>query len=421
MKKLFFRSFAAAAAAVCLVSCGDKAVVQSQKPKTEITLSWWGNDARTEYTIEAVEAFEELHPDIKVKCSYSEWSGYEARSRVLMISDTEADVMQINYSWLEEYSPDGKGYYDLSKLTDIVDLSAFPDQVLEFGTQNGILNAVPIAMNAETVYINKTIYDKYGLEPPRTWEDVFAAAEAMRSDGIYPLSGASKAMWLYSLAYAQQVTGKSFLSSDSLITYSPEELGVMIQFYNRLVKEKAVPQVEYFERKNIDNGSYAGAVAWVSDAVNYFGSTISAGNSVIAADQTALSPDKSGEGWYEKPATLYAVSKNTEHPEEAALLLDFLLNSREMAVLQGVEKGIPISEPALEALDQEGLLSGIQYEASLKMDSAVPLAVLDPVIEKAELYNAFYDACNLVIYGKADLESASEQLYQVYKDGGYIE
>ena len=92
-----------------------------------------------------------------------------------------------------------------------------------------------------------------------------------------------------------------------------------------------------------------------------------------------------------------------------------------MAVLQGVEKGIPISEPALEALDQEGLLSGIQYEASLKMDSAVPLTVLDPVIEKAELYNAFYDACNLVIYGKADLESASEQLYQVYKDGGYIE
>ncbi|HOR21873.1 MAG TPA: carbohydrate ABC transporter substrate-binding protein, partial [Ruminococcus sp.] len=62
MKKLFFRSFAAAAAAVCLVSCTDKAVVQSQKPKTEITLSWWGNDARTEYTIEAVEVFEELHP-----------------------------------------------------------------------------------------------------------------------------------------------------------------------------------------------------------------------------------------------------------------------------------------------------------------------------------------------------------------------
>ena len=55
------------------------------------------------------------------------------------------------------------------------------------------------------------------------------------------------------------------------------------------------------------------------------------------------------------------------------------------------------------------------------MDSVVPLAVLDPVIEEAELYNAFYDACNLVIYGKADLESASEQLYQVYKDGGYIE
>ncbi|MBQ8960192.1 MAG: carbohydrate ABC transporter substrate-binding protein [Ruminococcus sp.] len=408
------------AAAVCLVSCGDKAVVQSQKPKTEITLSWWGNDARTEYTIDAVEIFEELHPDIKVKCSYSEWSGYEARSRVQMISDTEADVMQINFSWLDEYSPDGNGYYDLSKVSDIVDLSAYSQQVLGFGTQNGVLNAVPIAMNAETVYINKTIYDRYGLDVPTTWDDIFTAAKAMRDDGIYPLAGASKALWLYSMTYAEQTTGKSFLDADSKIAYSPEELGIMIGFYSKLVEEKAVPQIEYFERINIDSGTYAGAVAWVSDAENYFGGTIQDGSNVVTLDQTAYSPDRSGEGWYAKPATLYAISKNTEHPQEAAMLLDFLLSNRDMAVLQGVEKGIPINEKALEALDEEGLLSGIQYEASLKMDSTVPLSVLDPVIEKSDLYDAFYDACNLVIYGRADLQEASQQLYQVYKDGGYI-
>lgn len=405
-----------AALMLTAASCGEKAVVQSQDAKTEITLSWWGNDARNEYTIEAVERFEELHPDIKVKCSYSEWSGYEARSQVQMISDTEADVMQINFNWLDQYSHDGTGYYDLNKLTDLVNLSYFPPEVLSFGTKNGVLNAVPIAMNAETVYINKTIYEKYGLDIPKTWDDVFAAAEAMRGDGIFPLSGASKGIWLYTVAYAEQVTGKPFLDSSGRINYTADDLKIMLDFYSRLVKEKVIPQVEYFERINIDNGSYAGAVAWVSDAVNYFGNTIEKGSSIVAADYTAFDPEKSGEGWYTKPAQLYAISKNTVHPEEAAMLLDYMLNSREMAVLQGVEKGIPISQKARDSLEEEGLLSGIQYEASLVMENNQLLAEMDPVIEDSALYNAFYDASNLVIFGKATPDEAAVQLSETYQE-----
>ena len=92
-----------------LVSCGDNAIITNQVSQTEISLSWWGNDTRNEYTIEAVKLFEKLHPEIKVTCNYSEWSGYQARSNVQMVSNTEADVMQINYAWIQQYSPDGKG------------------------------------------------------------------------------------------------------------------------------------------------------------------------------------------------------------------------------------------------------------------------------------------------------------------------
>ncbi|MBR7085060.1 MAG: carbohydrate ABC transporter substrate-binding protein, partial [Oscillospiraceae bacterium] len=60
---------------VFLTGCTEQQVIKSQEEPTEITLSWWGNDTRTEYTIQAVQEFEKLHPDIKVKCNYSEWSG----------------------------------------------------------------------------------------------------------------------------------------------------------------------------------------------------------------------------------------------------------------------------------------------------------------------------------------------------------
>lgn len=417
--KGFSRIITSAAAAAMLIQCGcaNNQVINSREEQTEITLSWWGNDARNEYTLKAVELFQQKYPEIKVKCSYSEWSGYEARSRIRMVSDTEADVMQINVGWLTEYSADGSGYYDLSKVSDIIELSNFPENTLEYGIQNGVLNAIPIAMNTETVYINKTVYSRYGLEAPKTWDDIFAAAKIMSKDEVYPLSGPDKAIWLFSIAYAEQTGGNTFFNDKDEITFTADDLQIMIEFYVNIVEEKVIPQVEDFKKVNYDSGTYAGAVAWVSDAINYFGSTIENGDEVIPADYIAYSYLESGDGWYQKPATLYAMSKNTVHPEEAAKLLNFLLNDREMAVLQGVEKGIPISSSALKYLDEEGMLSGLQYDASVVMSNNDRLKEMSPLIENTDLINAFIDACNLVLYDKASAEEAAQQLYDIYAEG----
>ncbi len=392
--------------------CSEQQIVMSQPEQTEITLSWWGNDTRTEYTLEAVQKFQKLHPDIKVKCNYSEWSGYEARSRVQMVSATEADVMQINFSWLSQYSPDGKGYYNIEEVADYIDLSNFSDDMLEYGRKNGILNAVPIAMNAETLYINQTVYEKYHLPVPQTWDELFQAADVMKKDGVYPIGAASKSIWLYFITYAEQASGKSFLTPEGKLNFSPDEFQLMIDLYIRMIQEKVMPQVEYFDRLNIDNSVYGGTVAWVSDAVNYLGNAMENGNTVVVADYTAFSPEQSGEGWYAKPASLYAISVNTEHPKESAILLDFLLNSQEMALLQGIEKGVPLSTSARKALETEGMLSGLQYEACVKMEENSKLSQIHPFMENADILAAFIDACNSVLYEKTTSQEAARDLYQ---------
>ncbi|MBR0485402.1 MAG: carbohydrate ABC transporter substrate-binding protein [Oscillospiraceae bacterium] len=396
--------------------CSHRQIVKSQHEQTEITLSWWGNDTRTEYTLDAVQKFEKLHPEIKVRCNYSEWSGYEARSRVQMFSATEADVMQVNFSWLSQYSADGTGYYDIEKLSDYVDLSNFSEEMLDYGRKNGILNAIPIAMNTETVYINQTVYEKYHLPVPETWDDLFKSAEVMRKDGIYPISGADKSTWLYIIAYAEQVSGKSILDENNRLNFTPAEFQIMLELYVRMIQEKVMPQVEYFERPNLDNSTYGGTVAWVSDAKNYMEKAIENGNTVIPADYTAFSPEQSGEGWYAKPACLYAVSVNTDHPKEAATLLDFLLNSREMALLQGIEKGVPLSASARGYLEEENMLNGLQYEASLKMEGNPRLSKIHPFMENAEMLSDFISACNDVLYDKKTPEEASDILYQQAKE-----
>ena len=190
---------------------------------------------------------------------------------------------------------------------------------------------------------------------------------------------------------------------------------VAIEYYCRLVNEKVIPQVEYFDRLKINDGGYAGFVAWVSDAANYSNTAIENGYNVIVGEYPHISGKESGSGWYAKPATMYAVSKNTEHPKESAMLLDFLLNSPEMAVLQGIEKGIPISTSARETLVENDMLSGIQYEAFQRMESHDNLGILNPFLENADVVDLYISVCNEVLYEKKTLEEASQELYDGLK------
>lgn len=405
--------------ASCIIlfsGCEHETIITEQKSRVEITFSWWGNDTRTEYTIEGVRKFEELNPGIKVNVSYAEWSGYELRNRIQMISGREADVMQINFGWLSEFSPDGKGYYDIAQLDEYFDLTTYDQDILDYGKRGGILNAVPIAMNTETVYINRTIYDKYGLNIPETWDDYVNAAKVMKKDDVYPIAGQSKSLWLFSVAYAEQMTGKKLLTDNGKLNFKAPELKIILDFYDRMVDEKVFPPVEYYDRLNIDNGTYAGTVAWVSDAQNYYKKALENGNEIVITSYPHDASHESGEGWYAKPATLYAVSRNTEHPKEAAMLLEFLMNSEEMAELQGVEKGVPLSKRARIALLANNKLEGLQYEASSKMETTKTIEKMNPFIEDGGLIDKFIDACDLVIFDKASSEEAAEQLYKEILD-----
>ena len=398
-----------------LSACGAGTVITANTGQIELSLSWWGNDVRHEYTLAAIQEFENQHPEINVVCHYSDWSGYQVRSDAQMASNTEADVMLINYAWIRQYSPDGRAYYDINTLTEYVDLRNFTAEELDYGMQEGKLNALPTALNTQTIYINKTVYDRYGLDIPRTWEDYFEAAKAMNGE-VYPLGMVAKSLYFFCIAYAEQTLGKPFMTIDGSLHFTPEDLEVMIDFYCRLIDEQVMPQPEYFDSLKISTGEYGGTMAWVSDASSHCSKAIENGFEMVIADYPAADSARVGDGWYAKPATMYAISANTEHPKEAAMLLDFLVNSPEMAKLQGVEKGVPVSAAARTCLAENGMLTGIQYEAFLKMNEYTDsIAVVSPYLENADMIDDFRNACNAVLFEVTGIEEQAEELYEIFQ------
>ena len=273
MRTRIVRCAALTASAICtatvMTGCALFERRMEHNVKTEVSFSWWGKDARNEYTLDGLKAYQNSNKNVVVRPEYADFDGFKTRMDVEFFSDTTADIMQLNYSWLYEYSPDGEDFYDLNELSEYINLSAFDYDSLSYGTINGKLNALPTGTNCITFYYNKTMYDRYGLSLPENWSDLINAAEVMKSDEVYPVEMTKKAAYLSSVAYVEQVTGRKMLSDSGEFQYTSEDVRLMLAFYQEMLNKKVTKPAWDFDRNDLEKCLTAGVASWISDAKYY--------------------------------------------------------------------------------------------------------------------------------------------------------
>ncbi len=387
-----------------------------EEKTAEVGFSWWGTEERHRDYIEGLEKFKRLNPDIKVDVSYGVWDGFEKRNRIAMVSKTAADVMLINYSWLDKYSADGEGYYDLSTLSDYIDLDQFSEEDLSYGTRNGKLNAIPIAYNTTLFFYNESIYNRYDLEIPQSWEDLFAAAEVMGKDGIYPMGMVKKQFFLTMAAHYEQESGQRIISEDGKLNLDAEGAGAMLEFYKKLVDARVIKPVDSFEANSFLNGETAGIASWFNDGVKYGKFLDSKGEKVRCGPLLGIKR-KDYRGWYKKPATLYAMSKGTMHPQESARLMEYLLNDEDFARIQGIEKGFPISRKADRIVQEYCNIPEYSIEAhDIIRAGSSKLEIMPSQMENANLIDAFCEAADKYVYREGDLNTCASEMINSFRE-----
>lgn len=181
-----------------------------------------------------------------------------------------------------------------------------------------------------------------------------------------------------------------------------------------MVDEKVFPPANEYDDAAFTNKELAGVACWVSDSSRYCNALIEEGVNVVVGDRLH-SEDEYCSGWYMKPATMYAISRDAEDPEAAAVLLNFLVNDPGMAKLQGTEKGVPVSSKAKETLQEEGMINSMEYESSKMIrDNQEELEMMIPALEDADIQKAFIEASDKYIYEVEDLETASKELHDSF-------
>ncbi len=396
----------------------EAAATDSQEP-VEIKFSWWGGDSRHEATEAAVAAFMEKYPYITVTTEYGAWSGWEEKQALNIMGGNAADVMQINWNWIESYSGNGTNFANLEDYSDVLDLTQFSDDYLELCKADGKLMAVPVALTGRLFYWNKTTFDEVGVDIPTDEESLLAAGAAFKAynEDYYPLALGEYDRMIFMVYYLESIYGKNWVE-DGQVQYTADEIAEGMEFINKLEENHVIPTLAVINGDMADSldknakwidGKYAGIFEWDSSASKFQKAVAESTNK---PDQEFVIGEflKFGDynGGFTKISMGLAVSATSEHPKEAAMLINYLLNDEEGIEICGTERGIPCSAAGLAVLNEKGIGDDLVKEANTKVLDYSKFTI-DSKFEHNDL-KANPDGVYYKVFGKlstGDLDAAS--------------
>ncbi len=392
----------------------------------DVTLrfSWWGGDSRHEATEKAIAAFEAKNPNIHVEPEYGAWSGWEEKQSMNIIGGNAADVMQINWNWIDSYSQGGTTFADLHQYEDTLDLSQFPAESLAQCEVDGKLMAVPVAITGRVFYWNKTTFDEIGVDLPTDEASLRAAGQAFAAydADYYPLALGEYDRMIFLVYYLESKYGKAWVEGGQ-IQYSEAEIQEGLDFITSLEQDHVIPTLSVIAGDMADSldknakwidGKYAGILEWDSSASKFRQAIVESTNK---PNQEFVIGEflKFGDhdGGFTKISMGLAVAANSQHPKEAAMLIEFLLNDAEGVEICGTERGIPCSQAALKVMDEKSLGDALVKEANAKVVSFSKFP-LDPKFEhndlKANPDGVYYKVFGKLSAGEIDSATAASDL-----------
>ncbi len=388
----------------------------------EISISWWGGDARHEATIAAIEAFQKKYPGITVKYNYGAWSDWETAMATQFSSGTAPDVNQINWNWIESYSSDGSTFLDLNTVADTFDLTQYPEDKLNLCKVGDSLQAVPVSMTGRIFYWNKTTFDKAGIGVPTTNAELMAAGQTFKDvlgDDYYPLSLGEYDRMICMVYYLESKYGKNWVENGAL-NYTKEEIMDGLSYIDSLEDNHVMPTLAIQIGDGADsldknskwiNGNYAGILEWDSSASKYR-SALAEGQEMVVGNY--FTDWGSYQGGFTKVSLGFAITANTKHPHESAMLMNYLLNEDEGTTLLSSQRGIPLSAAALANCTSQNLLDEMVAEANSKVLGWCDYQ-LDAKFEDSSLKGSdgvYYDVFGNLSYDNYTVEQAADALIE---------
>jgi multiple sugar transport system substrate-binding protein len=411
----------AAGAALVLAGCAggsDEApdAAPTFDPNEEVTLdlAFWGNDVRADLYNQAIDAFNEEYPNITVNATFLAFPEFWEKRQTEAAGGNLPDVMQFDYSYLRQYSENNL-LLDLNPyLGSIIDTEPLPQNILDIGVVGDATTGIPTSTNAWGLFTNPVLLEQAGVEEFEggSWEDYTEwMGEVTDGSGGAFWGGSDFTGRIQNFELQLRSEGSYLFSEDGEPGFDEERLTEFWESGQDIRDGIGIPQqrVEEVAPKGaFDSALTASELTW-----DNFGAGYLAGLGEGYTELGLIAPPITEEGakdLYLKPSMLHSISANTEHPEAAATLVDFLVNSPQSGEIFGTNRGLPASETALEAAELDPLSQQVKdYEASIadRLGDAPPV----PIVGYGTLEEKFRQLGTELNFGTVTVDEAVTQFF----------
>lgn len=391
MKKL------AALLTITMVAGAAAASVQAEEP---VTLKFWtfqsGDEAT--YLEKFVQEWNDTHDSVKVEQTVVNQSDYTSTLIPTAYANGEApDILFVEPATFKKYAEKGM-LADLSPYyTDELKADLLPS-ALEASTYDGKQMSLPYEMETLGLFYNVDMLNEAGVEPPKTWDELYEAAKKLTTDDVYGLvlPVEKTSYTLFNFWPFVWMGGADILSEDgSTCIVDSEEMAAVLDYWGRFYQEALSPsslQIGPYDIGNVGTG-----IAAMQISGTY---VINAAESTYGDVNIGVVPLPHPEG--KDSITVaggqrLAVNAQSEHVEEAAEFIFWLYGSEDISHLVDWTTKAKFAYPARYSVidnNKDIFENGLRKTFTEFYDTAIP----EPSYS-AEITDALSDMLQKVMFG----------------------
>lgn len=204
-----------------------------------------------------VDDFNQSHPNIHATVQFFENDPYKQKLQVAMGAHNPPDIF---FGWGGGIL---KSYIDAGDVVDLTDaLNSDPQwknrylpSVMNAVTFNSHIYGVPNNyVQPVFFFYNKKIFDQYGLQPPKTWDDLLHCIQVLKQHNVIPIALAGKDKWpdlMYEEYLVDRIGGPQVF--DNIVAGKPNAWS-----------DPAVVQANQMIQQLVDMGAFEPGYAGVS-------------------------------------------------------------------------------------------------------------------------------------------------------------
>lgn len=202
-KQLSFILMISAIASLVLAACGAPAATEAPKAAVEantkapepVTIRFTGYSGPVgDELLYFAKEYEKLHPNVKINVDTAGGETWQDTAPTTMFA--ASDGPDLSWWWCTN-TAQYKAMIAAGLLAPLDDLyqsegwdKAFPKGTLDYYTETdghryGVNNDV---VWTPFVYYNKDVFKKVGIEPPKTWDEMYSNSQKLRDAGYQPMS-----------------------------------------------------------------------------------------------------------------------------------------------------------------------------------------------------------------------------------------